>query len=57
MVHLPRSTPFCILFLLPHLVIEVVERGFVFRKVAEVTFRKIPDPQLIPENDRDSSAN
>lgn len=49
-------TPFCILFLLPHLVIEVVERGFVFRKVAEVTFRKIPHPQLIPENDRGSSA-
>lgn len=38
---------------MPHLVIEVVERGFVFRKMAEVTFRKVPHPQLIPENDRD----
>lgn len=37
-----------------HLVIEVVERGFVFRKVAQVTFRKIPHPQLIPGKDRDS---
>lgn len=31
-----------------HLVIEVVERGSVFRKVAEVTFGKIAHPQFIP---------
>lgn len=37
-----------------HLVIEVVERGFVFRKMAEVTFRKVPHPQLIPEDDGNS---
>lgn len=37
-----------------HLVIEVVERGFVFREMAEVTFRKVPHPQLIPEDDRDN---
>lgn len=35
----------------PHLVIEVVERRFVFRKMAEITFRKVPYPQLIPEKD------
>lgn len=35
-----------------HLVIEVVERGLVFRKMAEVTFRKIPHPQLIPEEEQ-----
>lgn len=29
---------------MPYLMIEVVERGFVFRKVAKVTFRKIPYP-------------
>lgn len=50
------STPFYVLLLLPHLVIEVVERRFVFRKMAEVTFRKVPHPQLIPENDRDNLA-
>lgn len=30
-------------FLMPYLMIEVVERGLVFRKVAEVAFRKIPN--------------
>lgn len=37
-----------------HLVIEVVERRFVFREMAEITFRKVPYPQLIPENDKGS---
>lgn len=29
---------------MPYLMVEVVERGFVFSKVAEVTFGKIPYP-------------
>lgn len=36
-----------------HLVIEVVERRFIFREMAEKAFRKVAYPQLIPENDRD----
>lgn len=46
-----------LLFLLSYLVIEVVKRGFVFRKMAEVTFGKVPQPQLIPENDRNNINN
>lgn len=37
-----------------HLVIEVVERGFVLREMTKVTFRKVAYPQLIPGNEGDN---
>lgn len=53
LLHMHRTQSCGRQLVLSHLVIEVVERGLVFRKMAEVTFRKIPHPQLVPEKDRD----
>jgi len=34
----------------PHLVVEVVERRFVFREMAQVAFGEVPHAQLVPES-------